>query len=620
MRTAPLRRAAVAAAGALALAAPLAVVAAAPAAAATPRVLEVFPTNALTVADSRQLTGLRVDLPDAPCSAAAVCGLQQRLEQLDGFDLDPRMSVRFDRPVDPAAAMRDVRVVRADGTGTPIGVDRVVYDAATTTGYAHPARQLDPGTTYRLQLRGRTVSTFTTMSATDGLQDLERLLDSAQGRQYLPAAQRGLRIDAVVPAQGTTLAYVQDRGTTGGLVRTDVPNASAAGAGSYAFGSYLAPSWLRADRTIEQRPTREAGPRPTGLVRLPFVAIVPAGTAPAGGWPVAAFGHGFTRSDADVFLAAATNASRGLATVATHVVGHGYGPRSTWEVRTADGAVQTLPAYGRGVDLEGDGVIGATEGVSPLPQSAAGAVSSRDGLRQTVVDVGVLLRSAALPSALPLRPTGQTYYGQSFGGIYGTMLTGVDDTVTRAVLNVPGGPVSEIARLSPSFRPLTAQALQIAGLLNGGTTGFTESMPLAGEPPVTSLAPGALAIQDYLADSTWLQRSGGPETYAPLVRDEEALFQVARGDQTVPNPTSATLLAAGDLFGRTSLYRNDLTPQAGTNPHGFLLSPAFPAGFLPGQAQVSTFLTTGAVIDPDGAGPVWEVPVRDPGLLRSLGF
>lgn len=590
--------------------------------AASPRFLSVFPSDTFTVPDAGQITGLRIDLPDDSCSSLPACGLHKRLEQLDGFDLDPRMSVTFDQQVDPARAMRQVKVVRADGTGSAIGVDRVVYDAATKTGYAHPVRQLEPATTYKIVIASRYVSTFTTMSATDGLTDLIAQIDSPRSYSIIPAAKRGLQIDAVVPAAGTTLAYTQDQGSKGGLVQVPVPNASGTNAGSYAFGSYLAPTWLRADGTIAQTPTKDAGPRPTGVVRLPFVAIIPAGTAPAGGFPTAVFGHGFTRSNGDLFLAAATNASSGLATIATDVVGHGFGPSSTWQVTTG-GVTQTLPAYGRGVDLDGDGIIGNTEGVSPLPQSAAGQVGSSDGLRQTVADVAVLLRQAALPSSLPLRPSGQTYYGQSFGGIYGTMLTGVDPRVTRSVLNVAGGPVSEIVRLSPAFRPLLAQQLALAGLLNGGppgSFGFTESLPLAGTPPLTDPALGALPIQQYLADSTWLQRPGGPETYSPLITPSKVVFQVARGDMTVPNPTSHSLLAAGNLFARASLYRNDLTPQATQNPHVFLLNPGFPAGFLPGGAQVSTFLTSGTVIDPDGPGPIWETPVANPGLLLTLGF
>jgi hypothetical protein len=359
------------------------------------------------------------------------------------------------------------------------------------------------------------------------------------------------------------------------------------------------------------------------------VAILPAGKVPAGGFPVTVFGHGFTRSDADLFLAASQNAAKGLATIATDVVGHGYGPNSTWTVTTATGTT-VVPAHARGVDQNGDGIIGSTEGVSTLPQPAPLAqINSRDGLRQTVADDSTLARAVAATPTLggvTLRPTGITYFGQSFGGIYGTMLGGVDRTITAFGLNVPGGPISEIARLSPSFRPLVAQSLADAQprLLNGGTGtyGFTESLPLAGEPPVTQPAAGALPIQQFIADGTWINRSGSPETYAPLLPKNRTLVQSAFGDKTVPNPTASTLIRAGGLQQRTSLYRNDKTGNASMNPHGFLLSPFFVPGNGLGQTQMSTFLASGGttIIDPDGTAPIFEVPITDPTVLMKLNF
>ncbi|CAN5783065.1 hypothetical protein BH18ACT7_BH18ACT7_19360 [soil metagenome] len=285
----------------------------------------------------------------------------------------------------------------------------------------------------------------------------------------------------------------------------------------------------------------------------------------------------------------------------------------------------TLPAYGRGIDLNGDGIITDTEGVSALPQPAPFAqVSSRDGLRQTAADIMTLVRAVALGVDLnddgvtDLQRTGTDYYGQSFGGIYGTRLAGTDPLLEAIGLNVPGGPISEIARLSPSFRPLVSQALAGAQppLLNGGFFGFTESLPLAGEPPVLDPAPGALPIQQFLAEQTWLNRPGSPETFAPLVPDERVMFQVARGDATVPNPTSATLLRAGDLIRRATLYRNDRTQRSDDNPHGFLLDPTFIVGFLGGPTQMSTFLASGGrlLIDPDGPASIFQLGRDYPGL------
>jgi hypothetical protein len=64
-----------------------------------------------------------------------------------------------------------------------------------------------------------------------------------------------------------------------------------------------------------------------------------------------------------------------------------------------------------------------------------------------------------------LSGAGVTYFGHSFGGIYGTMLAGVDRDIARSALSVPGGPVSEIVRLG-AFRGLNTLQLQAAGLLN----------------------------------------------------------------------------------------------------------------------------------------------------------
>jgi len=655
---------------AVAMSAGVATAVAAPTQTTVAQAVSVFPSDDLTVRDRTQLTGRRVNLPLPDCAARPTdCNTVRLLNHLDGFDLDPRLALRFAAPVDPAAIAAATVVEQLGGSrdGARTGVDRVVYDAATNTVYAHPAQQLSPGTTYRLRVgnagdnnnaggnngggnngggnngggnngggnwggdRGavpRAQSTFTTLSATDGLTDMVRQLDngSAYRAAGIPGGSRGLQVDAAFPAAGTTMTYTRDLGSNK-LVTDPVPNTSVAAAGTYVFGSYLAPSWLTPDGDIPQTPTADAGPRVRGQARLPFVAILPAGPPPAGGWPVTVFGHGFTRTDADLFLAATQNATRGLATIATDVVGHGYGPRSTWDVTSA-GVTTTVPAHARGVDRNRDGTIDSTEGVATLPQPAPLAqINSRDGLRQTVADVGTLVRAvAATPNlgGVALRPTGVTYYGQSFGGIYGSMLGGVDRTIQAFGLNVPGGPISEIARLSPAFRPLVTQSLAAAQpqLLNGGKAGFTESMPLAGEPPVTSPARGSLPIQQFLADGTWINRSGSPETYAPLLPKNRTLVQSAFGDQTVPNPTASTLIRAGGLEQRTTLYRNDKTANATMNPHGFLLDPKFVQGNQLSQTQMSTFLASGGatVIDPDGPAPIFEVPVTDPAVLMKLNF
>ena len=615
-------------AGLLTTAAPAAQAGPVPAAA---RAVAVFPSDTLTVRDRSQATGRRVALPKPACAAfPSRCETVDLLNQLDGFDLDPRIALRFDRAVDPAAVARATAVTRGRYR---TGVTRVVYDAATHTVYAHPGRQLRPATTFLLQVRPSpgvpgASSTFTTMSATRGLTAMRAQLDSgvAFALAGIPASARGLRVEHVAPAAGTTVEYTADRGTE--LVTAPAPGVPVPGGGAYVFGSYLAPNWLTADRVIPQTPTRGPGPRVRGPSRLPFVLVLPAGTPPRDGWPVAVFGHGFTGLVSDVFRASAANAGRGIATVATDVVGHGSGPRSVWTV-TTNGVATTVPAYARGVDLDGNGAIGAFEGLGTPPGRFA-AVNFRDGLRQTTADLMTLVRALGRgvdvdrDGRSDIRPTGVTYFGQSLGGIYGTMLGGTDPRLRVLALSVAGGPISEVARLSPELRPLITQGLaqNRPSLLNGGVANFTESMPLLGDRPVTDPARGALAIQEFLADGTWVNRPGSPETFAPLLAEKRVLLQHAVGDRTVPNPTSFTLLHAGVLFGRDSLYRNDLTPQRDLNPHAFLFDPRFEAGALPGQRQITEFLASGGrtILDPDSGGAVWEVPIRDPAILLRPNF
>jgi hypothetical protein len=129
--------------------------------------------------------------------------------------------------------------------------------------------------------------------------------------------------------------------------------------------------------------------------------------------------------------------------------------------------------------------------------------------------------------------------------------------------------------------------------------------------------------------TNWIDRSGSPESYAPLLRlrpapgvpPKKVMYQFAFGDQTVPNPTSATLVRAGALLDVTSFYRNDRTPTAGSNPHGYLLDPRI-TGRTPAQQQFSDFYTSlgETVTDPDGGGNVFEVPIAGLADLERLNY
>src|SRR5262249_6152874 len=151
----------------------------------------------------------------------------------------------------------------------------------------------------------------------------------------------------------------------------------------------------------------------------------------------------------------------------------GFGAAGTLTV-TANNASVTFSAGGRGIDQDGNTIIDSTEGSSAAPPNAI--VSSRDGLRQTVADLIQLVSllqvgmDVADDGVADLDPGRIHYFGQSFGGIYGTKFIAVEPDVRAGVPNVPGGSIVEIVRLSPTFRPLLGIALasRIPSLTNAG--------------------------------------------------------------------------------------------------------------------------------------------------------
>ena len=611
----------------------------APAALAAPP--KLFPTDALTVPDPRQITGKRIDLPLPDCAARpSDCNDIRILNRLDGFDVDPRIEVVFGKQIDVSRVSRETLYLEKDGRR--IGLTRLVWSPARRALYGQPEEQLEEASTYRLVVgeafTGEGASTtFTTMSATDALQKMRARLDdgSAYEAAGIPPMARGITFDGAFPAP-SVVSMERQNDVGGGKTQAEaIVNTAVDNAGTYAFGSFEAPSYLDRDRTIPQVPTRST-PAVRGKERIGVALILPAGQKPEGGWPVAIHGPGVTRSKYDIFLAADYNARKGFATIAIDPVGHAFGPASKLVLQTAAGAAE-VPMHGRAkADVEGDG-IDAEELQAPLSPHPKAPIAFRDGLRQTALDNMALVRAIERgvdvdgDGAHDLAKDRIVYYAVSLGGIYGTMFMAAEPKVLVGASSVPGGPILEIARLAPGFRSKVARELKNRrpSVLNGGWEGFTESTPLFGAPAEVKPARGALAIQDVGSRTNWINRSGSPETYAPLLRlrpapgvpPKKVIYQFAFGDETVPNPTSATLVRAGNLQDVTSLYRNDRTPTAGQNPHGYLLDPRITGRNL-AQMMFSDFYTSlgERITDPDGAGNVFEVPIADFETLQQLNY
>jgi hypothetical protein len=117
-----------------------------------------FPSDRFTVADTTQNTGLRVNLPKPDCTARPNdCQDLDVINTLDGFNVQPRLSIPFDGPIDVSTATSDtVFLVRLGwashgGAGSRrVGINQVVWDAATNTLHVEADELLDQHARYAL--------------------------------------------------------------------------------------------------------------------------------------------------------------------------------------------------------------------------------------------------------------------------------------------------------------------------------------------------------------------------------------------------------------------------------------------------------------------------------------
>jgi hypothetical protein len=669
-----------------------------------------FPSDRFTVRDWSNHTFRRVNLPKPDCAVRpSDCADIDVINTLDGFSTQPRFTVPFTGAIDPASVtsstvylvnLGDTLSLR--GFGQRVGINQVVWDPASKTLAFESDELLEEHSRYLLVItdgvrdasgkkieaagddddddrrggrNGRDMSDyrrdlrdaarvghhsrhkvasatlFTTQSATTDLLKVMRQIKRSHPAPASFMTGNGGAVRSVFPLP--TIQAIQFNRQTGaapaftvGFLPTPALNVVPGAVSHIAYGSFVSTDYQTAAKFIPATGTLSGQPQPQGSHTLTFQLFVPAGAKPAGGWPVAIFGHGFTDSMYGApWTVASVFASQGLATLSINVVGHGGGPLGTLNVLRTGAAPVVVPAGGRGFDQDGNGAIDSTEGVNAAaPRTVIG---SRDGLRQTVIDLMQLVRQIEVgmdvdgDGSADLSAERISYAGQSFGGIYGTIFLGVEPNLKAGVPNVPGGSITEVARLGV-FRGLSGFTLatRVPSLINvtpnPSGVAFNENIPLRDLPPVTNDVPGAMAIQQVLDRFEWVQQAGNPVSYAALIRKhpprghaaKPVLIQFAKGDVTVPNPTTSAILRAGELADRAAFFRNDLAFAANNavpkNPHTFLtnIGVAAAAAYAIGaQSQIAAFFASGGVtvIDPDGAGPVFEVPIVLP-LPETTNF
>jgi uncharacterized protein (TIGR03437 family) len=624
-----------------------------------------FPANLLTVPDPAQKTGIRVNLPLPDCQAQpSTCVELQMLNQLDGFNLQPRVHARFSGAVDTNTLRRGLLFLWLDNLTSeerglqPVGhttaINQVVFDPATNTVYGKPGEPFDQHRRYALivtsavkDTSGRTVSAdprflscvqqqatdycmavasavaaargaagteqvvsasvFTTLSATSWTEAARRVLDGV-APAFKPAAPQSL-FDLTGLLRFTWRQQVKTNPPDFSEFTLPTPGLLLPDVGRLAFGSYQSPNFLNQQQLVLVVPTQSVVNAPPSA-EIFFHALLPRSPMPGTGYPVVIFGHAFSESRfTSPTVVANTFAKAGFATVVINAVGHGFGPQGQLILTGLSGST-TLPAGGRGLDLNGDGTIGNREGCILFTPPLA----LRDCMRQTALDLAQLTR--AIRAGIDVDGDGRPdldgskiyYAALSFGSMYGTVFSAIEPAVRVAALNVGGATVVDIARWGETFRDDAAGFLRsrTPSLLNAGGD-FNDDYVLPDQPAHIVSVPGAIDIQNYFERLEWLQATGDPLSYAPHLRSsplpgegaKRVLWQFARLDRTVPNPANTNLIRAAAMADTAVLYRHDLAraavPLLTDNPHAFLVDITNPAGIAiagAAQSQIASFLSS----------------------------
>jgi len=299
---------------------------------------------------------------------------------------------------------------------------------------------------------------------------------------------------------------------------------------------------------------------------LTFIACLPAIDASA---PCVIYQHGITRTKFDSLAVANSNAGVGMGTIAIDLVLHG------------DNSLPGQPSGTDFINLEN-----LRMSLANLLQSSA----NLSALTRMVSSGNTDFSGVATPE---FSTTSIEFSGQSLGSIVGDLFMATENNVPTAMLNVPGGRITDLLVNSPSFAPEINAGLAALGIV-----------------------PGSPAYTQFFFIAQTFVDDGDPFNYGPHIlpgslagnRPASVLMQEMVGDQVVPNSATTDLARAinnntGNFPNLDTLMSISGLTQLGTphfgsglfqyqnGSHGFLIDPT--AGpTVAAQTQMVTYLVS----------------------------
>jgi hypothetical protein len=481
-----------------------------------------FPSDIFTVEDATQNTGRRVNYPPPDCAVRPTdCDDLEMVNLLDGWGLQPRISIPFTGDVDPPT-LNSYTVFLLDlSDGERIGINQLIWDPATHTLHAESDEVLDQHHAYAVivtdgvrDTSGKVVkatSDFESMDAhnvpawyqarlkevfdvarAQGLLHSEIISASAFTTQSVTSVMERIRdsIKASTPAPadfllgpaGERTVYARSQVSSATWLRQTIVNPPSlspqslnlglldvvpGAVGTMAYGRYASPEYLvHPGEYIPAVGTLAGTPPLQAINTIYFTLYLPAGTKPVGGWPVAiqSGGSSTNKHTSSTFFAAKL-AQHGIAVIGINNVGQGFGPFTKLQITKTDDTFLVFPDAGRCVDQNGDNVIGQVEG-----NRAAGkrswTIAERDAFRQTIIDFMQLVRVIEVgmdvdgDGVADIDPSRIYFVGASQGSMLGTLFLALEPNVRAGVAAFPTGLIPEHLRWQIGRPPEIGTALQ----------------------------------------------------------------------------------------------------------------------------------------------------------------
>jgi hypothetical protein len=484
-----------------------------------------FPADIFTIEDATQNTGLRINYPLPDCAVRPTdCDDLAEVNTLDGWGLQPRISVSFTGDIDPAS-LNSGSVFLVTMEGERIGINQLTWDPGTHTLFAESDAVLDQQRQYALivtdAVRDRAGKAVKATSDFKEAVDLDAPDSSSAPFRYRErlvqavnaADAAGIKRSAIVSASAFTtqtvtsvLEHIRDsikdakpapadfnlgpngersvfpktivasatwlRQTTVNQPLSPVPinlaplNVVPGKVGTIAYGRYQSPEYLvHPGEYIPAVGTADTPPvRATNTIY--FTLYLPAGPKPPGGWPMAIqSGGASTNKHVSSTFFAAELATHGIAAIGINHVGQGFGPLTQLQIDRTDGTSLVIPDAGRSVDQNGDNLILATEGSKAAPPRAW-TIAERDAHRQTLIDFLQLVRVIEVgmdvdgDGVKDIDSSRIYFVGASTGSMIGTLFLALEPSVKAGVCAFTPGVIPEHLRWQIVRRPEIGAALQ----------------------------------------------------------------------------------------------------------------------------------------------------------------